>query len=181
MPTSSTKLSPDLLKTKEFVQHTVARCKQKIPVPFDENRSYLALSEDGNFISLSPTHHQAQLSAQEWIVEKAIEMSPGATVVSPRESYYIVLLRPNSSWSKKYTYGKEDSTEFDEYSFFSARQFYDPEYLEETHQKSLEAQATQRSNEREKRGEEFKKVLFQIIGLVLFLIWLFGGFSWIRM
>ena len=91
-------------KNEALYKHAFDSCKHRIPVPFDQEKAYLILYEDGSYVGLASTETQAQKVATEWIWELDEghkEMRFGKQKTRDH-FYYIVLLRPDTNWSKKY-------------------------------------------------------------------------------
>lgn len=159
----------------ELKNKAIQSCRGRVPVPFSPEKTYLLCYQDGRFMGFANSESDAQEVAREWIWEWGeghVEHSRFSKGWGVNHFYYLVLLRPGTSWSKKYLAGREDWTPFEEYSGFCANDFYDAEYISEVDylKKKEDAEAVRRAlKEREDDASSFWMGLVAV-AVVIFLL-----------
>ena len=175
-------ISDNLLKNDDLRRRAVEDCKWRIPVPYDGKFKYLVCYEDGRFLGFANKLDEASSVASEWIWNHGEGHIDNGSYAEwgKNHHYYVVDLNPESYWSKKFRAGKEELTPIDEYAMFSASQFYDPDYIKSVQSARNAHENKMLLDEAKVKEAETQKFWWGFLGFVVFMVWLFGGFSFLN-
>lgn len=167
----------------ELARKIIATCKGGVPTKFSEESKYLLSDGGGNLIGFSPSLDIARDKIEEHAYKtspKIMRDSKYLVGIAP-PFYTITLLKPGTRWSKKYTLHQDDEISYLAEDFpLGADSFYEESYLSELAEKDLAFSDLAAREEELRKAREREKIITSSVFVIIFLIWLFGGFGWIE-
>ena len=163
----------------------VERFKSYVPVPYDPDKKYLICHENGSLIGFSNSIDNSQKLARNWILDKGERGAIDVNNFSSRSAnhhYYVIELYPGAywSWSKKYRLFYEELTPDDEDAGFSAEEFYNKDYLDDFKKIQINSHIEASKAEEVRQQEETSSIFTQLFWVLIILMWILGGFSWLE-